>query len=109
MSGPTTGGLYMPTVVSGVHENSLANAFSINPNPASDLVNFHLRLDHPEDMTFSVYNTTGQLVKAPLAAEGLEGENKYTINIADLPEGIYFATLMNNGEIVTTKKFLISR
>lgn len=108
-SGSSTGGLFMSNVVSGVNENSLANSFSVSPSPANTLVNFHLRLDKPEDMTVSVYNTTGQLVKAPLVAEGLEGENKYTLSVADLPEGIYFATLMNKGEIVTTKKFLISR
>jgi len=53
-----------------------------------------------------IYNLTGSLVKQ---TEIAAGTSQVSVNVNDLPSGMYFYTLTTNGRTISSKKFVISR
>ncbi len=90
-----------PTGVSTVTATSSENV-SIYPVPASDAVN--VVFDESLGIrTIAVYNLIGKLM-GPVYKPAINGSAK--INIADMPNGIYFLRLMDaGGRVVATRRF----
>jgi hypothetical protein len=108
VSNPVTGGSYTSNVV-GVHENSSLTSLSFAPNPANDQVQFTFGLGNAQQVRIDMFNTAGQLVGAPVSASGNAGENVIRMDVAALPEGIYFATINLDGVPASTEKIVITR
>jgi hypothetical protein len=68
----------------GLEDNAAAVNFNAYPNPASEVINFSSDING----TIELSNTLGSLVAS---TEGI------SINVSELPSGIYFATLKVNG------------
>lgn len=72
--------------VTGLEDNASATGFEVYPNPAQNVVNFNYTVNGTATVDLS--NSLGSVVSS---TEGT------TMNVAELPAGIYFATLNVNG------------
>jgi hypothetical protein len=82
------------TVTTGINEQTNTNDFKVYPNPTNNILN--IILPKPSDyFTISVYSSFGQ--------ELFKASNKTSIDISNLPKGIYFLTVKNYDRIWTTK------
>ncbi len=83
----------------GIKENNLNTAFEIYPNPANEILNINI---HPDLVSkIRILNNLNQTIKADI--------KNNSVNIRDLPEGIYFLSLEYNNYRTVCEKFVISR
>ena len=71
----------------------------IYPNPANDFINIGINDNHNGNFNISIYNSLGIKV--------FETSNKNTINIEDLPSGMYFINVTTE-DLNKTKKIIIN-
>lgn len=105
----TTSGSYMDNFVNvGLLENqnklSIVNLF---PTPASDVLNISFPEGISGNVDVSVYNVQGQQLKKQVC-NTLSTDNQ-SINVSDLPGGLYFLQLKADGMVSCSKRFVISR
>ncbi|MEZ5195060.1 MAG: T9SS type A sorting domain-containing protein [Bacteroidales bacterium] len=92
--------------VSAIEDNSLKlNMGQIYPNPAVNDIQFELNLAKTEEITFAIYNESGQIVQS-LKHPVYAGNNIVNIDISKLSTGIYILGIINNGNPGVTRKFL---
>lgn len=90
--------LYDPVSV----EENLSNLFSnAYPNPASNFVNFDCEM---QNATIAIYNMMGQEVIRQDV-----NSTHVSINVSDLTDGIYFYSIIVNGEAVKTNKIVVRK
>jgi hypothetical protein len=106
---PVTGGFYISTVVSDVEEESGFSSLNVYPTLASEQVNFVYGLDQASDVTIAVYDATGKQAMNTQVMQSYAGENRTTISVAELPAGVYFATLTTAEGLPVTRQFVITR
>ena len=85
---------------------SFGSAESINPDsPGLRLSadNLYFNASNPDRLTASLADTSGRIV----AAATMEDETT-AINVEQLPEGIYIATLKSDKELILSEKILVS-
>ena len=70
---------------------------NIFPNPAKDAANIIYSLDEKSDVSFSVYNSTGQNVLSFPERKLQAGNYTESINVNGLPKGIYSVIMNVNG------------
>jgi len=90
-------------VLTGTNEviNS-SNKLSIFPNPATNTVELSAWLqDH--DLKIQLVNSIGAVVKTVFEGTQPKGAYATSINIADLPQGIYFIEMKSGGETLVKK------
>lgn len=75
--------------------------YSVYPNPASNYVNIKLTTNG-NLIEVKLYNIMGELV----ANENLVDGNN-TLSVANLPDGIYFYSIIKNNAILETKKLIV--
>lgn len=80
-------------------------SFDISPNPANDFVNISLNHSGTNSGEISLINALGQTVYTKHIILS-EGKNKVSINVNELPIGIYFAKV-KSGDFVSTKKLTV--
>jgi hypothetical protein len=71
----------------GVDQLKLAD-FSMYPNPAVTNVNVKFNLDEPQNLDFQIISSLGEVVKEN-TINGYMGANHSTIDLGELPKGIY--------------------
>lgn len=106
--GPYTGSAYVTGSV-GINETeNTISSFELYPNPVGDLLNINLSLTENKEISVIVYNELGQ--KMDLGHnESISLSTKLVqLNVATLPKGIYFATVMLDGVPAQTKRFVVS-
>lgn len=84
-----------------VAKTTLSNAF---PNPASSKVNFNLNVVNEGSAQFVVRNILGSVVRQ-MDVTGYAG--KISFEVSDLMDGVYFGSLLLNGETIATKKIVV--
>ncbi len=94
-------------------KSNLYNNFEmvIYPNPAKNELQFNLPLTAVDaDLQVKIYNSQGKLVSVKNNSE-INNVNTVTrkINTSELNNGLYYLTLISNGQTVTTKKIVISK
>lgn len=92
----------------GMHElDAINNNLKIFPQPANDEINLQLKLQMDEPFNkYQLYNNLGQLIRE----EELNFKNyAATINVAEISEGVYSLTLLNNKNESITKKLVIAK
>lgn len=75
------------------NENSMT--FNVYPNPANDFINIEINNNYDSNFNISIYNSLGIKV--------IETSNENTINIEDLPSGMYFINVMTENFSQTKK------
>jgi hypothetical protein len=84
------------------------------PNPASGVLSVKcLGLSEVGNLELIVYDIFGKSILPPPPPAGGEGRGGgwtgWTIDVSELPPGIYFVSLMQNGKRISEGKFLIAR
>jgi Secretion system C-terminal sorting domain len=80
---------------------------SVYPNPASDVVNFHLLTPQPVNhIAFKIMNTEGRLVET---INMLSPQTNYKVQVWDWPAGMYYLQYLEAGNIMGVEKFVVVR
>jgi hypothetical protein len=82
-------------------------AFELFPNPASELLNIRFPVSPTGKMQLGIYNSLGQELKTIDANATLTVDQ--AINISEFSNGIYILQLKENGTLLNSKRFVISR
>ena len=77
---------------------------SVYPNPATNMVNFEYNIDNVNDSWFEVYNMLGNKVK-DIHLDQSSGI--INVPVDELEAGIYFYSVVVNGEAVETERLVI--
>ncbi len=93
-------------ILAGVENISADNDISIYPNPATNQLTIHSSSFHNEAVTVSIMNVLGEMMQEEKASpQPSPKEREFTINIKNLPAGIYFLEIKTeNGSVV--KRFV---
>jgi len=100
---------YLTNVVAVNEPADLVSSFSLYPNPAVDHVMLDIDLISKQRMEVRVYNAVGSLVRTVDSFNGMTGENRYRLDVADLSKGIYFVQLLLDGNSAAERKFVVMK
>lgn len=78
-------------------------SLTIYPNPTNDLINIDFVVTEGSDQVLNIYNATGKLIKS-VSTKAMVGQ--LTIDVADLAQGMYIATLKSENGNVQSGKFV---
>jgi hypothetical protein len=78
-------------------------SFIIYPNPVSDLMNIKYTLPKSSEAIIRVFDMNGRTVKLSKISNQLQGLNKTSILVDDLPKGTYIVNLVSGKESVNSK------
>ncbi|MDP1802908.1 MAG: T9SS type A sorting domain-containing protein [Bacteroidota bacterium] len=92
--------LCAPTTIS--EKSNLSNLTSFFPNPAKN--NLTIINDNSAVLHASVINALGQKVRSFIIETG-----KKNVDVSDLPGGLYYLSLSENGKVISTKKLVIAK
>jgi hypothetical protein len=90
-----------------VVENPYNNYFSIYPNPADDRVRvrfFDSDFHFTRDTKISLTDVYGRGVK-----EIISLDDDMSINVSDVPNGLYFVGLIDENRVIATRKLFVAR
>lgn len=89
----------------GIEENSIENSIDVFPNPNNGVLNVEFNNASlgslSENITIELINTLGQTV----ISKTITTENE-SINLKQFKSGIYFLKLMQNNNVIATKKVI---
>jgi len=98
----------LPLVAGATGVNDLSNGngidYRIYPNPVSDQLNVFYKLQRQGTVKFTVLDSSGRVVRN-LSQQGYNGDNQQSINISDLPEGLYHLRMVQ-GNVKTSSQFI---
>ena len=77
------------------------------PNPATDYVQIHFKVEEETNINLSLYNEVGQLIQTILDTKMPKGSYTYTPSLERLPNGTYILTLKTNKDILDSKLLII--
>lgn len=101
---------YLQGVVVGIEQQSaISNSLSLFPNPASSVLNIELNLSEDQKADIKIINSLGQQVNALTNMQGVQGSNRFKVNVDGLPEGIYFAQVSLDGVVSVTRRFVVTK
>jgi len=92
--------------LTGIEDNSFNDiSFSnVYPNPATSTVNFDYKLSSNSNATISIVNLLGNVVKR---SNLNPASNKISIDVSNLPQGVYFYSIDVNGKVYKTQKLIV--
>jgi hypothetical protein len=96
-SSPYTHTIYLSTTANpGTSTTTLANnSLQLFPNPAKNTLHFQLPNNQAADLL--LFNTSGQIIRQELNFQ------EQSLNIQDLPKGLYLLQFRQNGSIFSQK------
>ena len=66
-------------------------------------------LTENKTVSVQVFNALGQKMDMNQQVDGFQGTNTIQLDVATLPEGIYFASIVLDGTTAATKRFVIAK
>ena len=109
ISGTINVGAYLSANYGMEDMANLISSSNLYPNPASDIVNIDFTLTENRKSDIRIFNALGQQVKISETIEGIQGVNNFQLNMADMPEGIYYAQILVEDKVAANKRFIIAR
>ncbi len=95
----------------GNYTNEIPETYELHqnyPNPFNPATTIKFGLPENSNVTLSVYDITGRLIKTLFKNEGLSaGTFKYTFDGSNLSSGMYFYSLVVDGNLIDTKKMIL--
>jgi len=73
------------------------NKVEIYPNPTVDFLNIVIKNSNLNDPKIEIFNIIGNSVGVEVEKTS---DNKYRINVQDLPSGYYLVTIKDNGMLI---------
>lgn len=91
-------------VMDNTHTTQTANTvldMTVFPNPVIEQVNVKwIQAAEVASINLQITTATGQIISRQLV-DAVEGINNYTVNVADLPAGMYHLSVINAGGVTT--------
>lgn len=87
----------------GIDNHVMNNALNVYPNPFNDKTTISFWLPEQENVNFSVFNSTGQLVRSEDKGLLQDGKNEFVMESDGLAPGIYLLQLRAGSTIYTRK------
>lgn len=97
----TSNGCISPTV--GMEDLELSTGLVIYPNPASETISVDFILQEDNTGSIGIYNTIGQSVLTEKLYKMNSGMNKYSLDVASLPQGLYFVAIKIGNNTITKR------
>jgi len=91
-------------IVAGLNAHEISNNLTVFPNPANGVINISCDNNSNEAININLTNILGSVVKKE--SFGAENKIRVTMNVSDLPKGIYFINV-NIGNTSSVKKIVI--
>lgn len=89
---------------------NIINDWKAYPNPTQNRVNVIFSVEKREEINFTLYNYTGQIVSELYRDVVKEGDNKFSFDVSSLDNGIYLLTVKNsNNEIIKNEKIIVAK
>jgi hypothetical protein len=85
-----------------VTESDINTRISAFPNPSSDIVNLILD-SNMKNARVILYGNSGQILKE----KNSMGANQITLDVSDIPSGIYFINIIQERAIIESHKIVI--
>lgn len=102
-------GFYLGTPV-GVNDiNQYLSSFDLYPSPALNNITIDINLTENKKAEVKLFNSLGQQVLNGISEEAIQGSNTMSFDITTLPDGIYFAQILLEGNIGATKRFIVAK
>jgi Secretion system C-terminal sorting domain/Lamin Tail Domain len=79
------------------------NINGIYPNPTSSMLNVRYEVISNDEMTYQIVDFLGATVLSGTIDQATKGENNFSKDISELPNGVYFLQLKNNSDMVVQK------
>lgn len=102
-------GYYYNSTVGINDQNQDLISLNIFPSPSEGQLTIEFFLSENKKVAVELFNSLGQKMKISNTAEGTQGLNSIQLDVLSLPNGIYFAQLLFEGNPVTTERFVISK
>ena len=101
-------------IITSVESLGRANAFTFElkqnyPNPFNPATTIAYRLVQPSRVSLKIYNVLGQEIAIPVSDFHKAGNYQFHFNASGLPSGLYFYRLIADGQLVKTRKMLLTR
>lgn len=80
-----------------------SHLLTINPNPATSILNLNLNLNTPENVQIDLMDATGKVVKNLSSSSLPAGENQLAMPVGSLPKGIYFVSVQTGSSNIVQK------
>lgn len=82
-------------------------AIKVYPNPANEILNLKINLENSSNVTYSLFNSIGNMIGAPERYLGLlAGVHKFAVSLDNLSSGVYYLNI-KVGRTVQTEKIVI--
>ncbi len=99
--------LLLPEDITASVQTEKETTINIYPNPASSAINLSYELTNTEDVTISLFNVNGRLIKNILSQNQAAGSHKISYNIDNkMSAGIYLVSI-KYGTHSTVRKILV--
>lgn len=105
------------TWIAEIHDNSTTgtedilentNNLKIYPNPIAESFTIAFTLSENTNLEISIFDISGRIVKELYKGKGLQGDNIFSFNKANLSTGTYFLIIQNNSNIIKNEKIIIT-
>jgi len=92
----------MPKNALGIKEGMTMKDIELFPNPTKNMITVRGRLESPNNTRIAIFNATGQsVISNEYPANGTDFAE--TIQLGNIPSGVYFMHIINNGETLTER------
>jgi Secretion system C-terminal sorting domain len=86
-------------------EETIVSTLKITPNPFSDLITVQFEASTQQNIRFTVYSSTGQLMYSEGSQSIETGLKTWSMNTTNWPSGVYFAVVQSQDN-ATTQTFV---
>ncbi len=101
---PSGGPFISLGATTGIDENLFNKAdFITYPNPVSDILNIQFTLKSASDVSYNLFNSFGKKVRSGNRGIMADKNQQISINVSDLPAGVYFVTLNAGNSRISSK------
>ncbi len=99
----------LPQVVTGTSSNTNSNKFTVYPNPFIGNTTIEYDLQNDAEVRLEIFDVVGKKIESLIDLRQQLGNHKYTLNAPDkkLKVGVYFVTLMVNGNSQTKRVIIM--
>ncbi|MDZ7878190.1 MAG: T9SS type A sorting domain-containing protein [Saprospiraceae bacterium] len=88
--------------ISVLRKSDKFNAISVSPNPANDILNIVVETKNDDDLEINLLDIFGKTIKQQKTTTQ-QGLNNKSLDLQDLPNGIYFLQLQQGSERIVRK------
>ncbi len=95
----------LPTTLNSLRDFTVSK-FNLSPNPASDKAQLNYNLPNTKNLVFNISNIQGQILKSEFLNSN---QGAFQLDLTKFDNGVYFYTIVADGEIRATQKLVVTR